>query len=375
MESSVICFGEDWGRHPGSAQDIMERLSATRTILWIDSLGLRRPRLSMDDAKRILTKARNWLRGARQPREGIVVYTPIVLPVFGSTLARRINSVILTATVKRLIRKHHLVNPILWVSCPAAEGVVGKLGESKSIYYCADEHSVFPGLSPETVRLLEESIFKKVNQVIVTSTRLLEAKAPYNTNLHYVPHGVDFDHFSKAAAPETAVPEDIARIKKPIIGFYGLIQDLIDFSLVEYLAKSRPDWSIVMVGPVLFDVGPLPSLPNLHFVGKRTREELPNYVKAFDVCMIPYKLTERTIYANPLKLRQYLASGKPVVSTPLPEVLRYEDLVKVGRTPEEYLQAVEWHLAHRSEEESLRRMDAVRDEGWDHVMDRIRSLL
>jgi glycosyltransferase involved in cell wall biosynthesis len=375
MRRSIISFGEDWNRHPGSAQDIMQRLSATHKILWVDSLGLRRPRLTLEDGKRIMMKIFNWMKGARPALKTLIVYTPLVLPFYGSKLARSINNMILRASIKRLIKKHELTDITLWVSCPSAEGVVGKLGEVKSIYYCADEHSVFPGMSQETVRALEKSLSKKVDVMIVTSQNLYDTKKYHTRNIELIPHGVDFEHFSKASLTDTVVPSDILEIRKPIIGFYGLIQDLIDFELVRYVAEYNPNWSIVMIGPVIFDAGPLPSLPNLHFMGARRLEELPNYVKGFDVCMIPYKLVTRTIYANPLKLRQYLASGKPVVSTALPEVKRYDGFVKIADDGKEYVQHIQFLLDNDTVEDGRKRMDAIRGESWDRIMAKIESLL
>ena len=375
MPRPVICFGEDWNRHPGAAQDIMERLSATRKVLWIDSLGLRRPRLTLDDGKRVLSKIGKWLRGAKTASPTVMVYTPLVLPFYGSKVARAINALILKISIRRLLRRHGLADPVLWVSCPAGAGVVGKLGEAKSIYYCADEHSVFPGMSLEVVTELEQELFKKADLVIVTSKNLYDKKKAYHDNITLIPHGVDFAHFSKAARPETVVPDDLQRIKKPIIGFYGLIQDLIDFDLVRHVAEARPGWSVVMIGPVIFDAGPLPSLPNLHFLGRRDLQDLPSYVKGFDVCMIPYKLVDRTIYANPLKLRQYLASGKPVVSTPLPEVMKYGGLVKIGKDRDEYVRHIEFLLERDTPEDSRTRMDAVRGESWECIMQQIEPLV
>jgi len=130
-----------------------------------------------------------------------------------------------------------------------------------------------------------------------------------------------------------------------------------------------------MIGPTIFDVGNLPRLPNIHFMGGRSREQLPNYVKSFDVCMIPYKVVERTIYANPLKLRQYLASGRPVVSTPLPEVKKYEGLVKIAKDPADYVRHIEFLLDHDTPKDARRRMDAVRGEDWEGILKRIEALL
>ena len=210
---------------------------------------------------------------------------------------------------------------------------------------------------------------------MVTSKPLYEKKRKFNPNTILIPHGVDFDHFSRAASPDTVVPTDIGRISKPIIGFYGLIQDLIDFDLITYIAEKRPDWSIVMIGPTIFDVGDLPSLRNIHFLGPRKREDLPNYVKAFDVCIIPYKLVERKIYASPLKLRQYMASSKPVVSTALPEVMNYTHLVKIANSREEYLSHIAFLLAEDTAEDAKQRMNAARAESWEHIMKRIEQVL
>ncbi len=375
MARPIVCFGEDWGRHPGAAQDIMERLAATRKVLWIDSLGLRRPRLTLDDAKRAINKIRYWSKGARSALPTVIVYTPLVLPFYGSRVARVINAWILRMGITRLLKRNGMTNPVLWVSCPAGEGVVGRLGETKSIYYCADEHSVFPGMSAETVKELEQKLFKKVDTVIVTSSNLYEKKTAFHKNIACIPHGVDFAHFSQAASAETIVPDDLQGIKKPIVGFYGLIQDLIDFELVRYVAQARPDWSVVMIGPVIFDAGSLPSLPNLYFLGGRELRDLPKYVKGFSVCIIPYKLVDRTIYANPLKLRQYLASGKPVVSTPLPEVMRYGGLVRIGKSPEEYVRHIEYLMDYDTPKDSRERMDAVREESWESVMCQIEPLV
>jgi glycosyltransferase involved in cell wall biosynthesis len=375
MARPIVCFGEDWGRHPGAAQDIMERLAATRTVLWIDSLGLRRPHLTLDDARRVIVKLKNWSKGARSALPMVLVYTPLVLPFYGSKVARAINALILRIGIRRLLKRNGMVDPVLWVSCPAGAGVVGELGEAKSIYYCADEYSVFPGMSREVVTELEQELFKKVDLVIVTSKNLYDKKKPFHDNITLIPHGVDFAHFSKAARPETVVPDGLQRIKKPIIGFYGLIQDLIDFDLVCHVVKARPDWSVVMIGPVIFDAGPLPALPNLHFLGGRDLQDLPSYVKGFDVCMIPYKLVDRTIYANPLKLRQYLASGKPVVSTPLPEVMKYGGLVKIGKDRDEYVRHIEFLLEHDTPECSRTRMDAVRGESWECIIQQIDPLV
>jgi glycosyltransferase involved in cell wall biosynthesis len=381
LKKTIICFAEDWARFPSSAQEIMSRLSVDYRILWIDSLGLRAPRLCKDDLKRIWSKLGKWFKGPESCHPNktedteIMVYTPIVIPYFRYGFIRWINQWILRLELRALIKKYDFGHRILWIACPAAADMVGKLGEERSIYYCADEHAELPGMSRELVDKLEEKLLKKVDCVLVTSEALLSWKKPKNAATVYIPHGVDFDHFIKATAESTPIPDDIKVYPKPIIGYYGLIQDLIDIELIQCIAQSRPDWSVAMIGPVIFDIKSLPELPNLFFLGARPYSTLPNYLKAFDVCLIPYRNTERMRYANPLKLRQYLAAGKPVISTPVPESLRYQDVIRIGHTPEEFINQIEQALHINSTEEITRRINRVKPEAWDKILPQIEKLL
>jgi glycosyltransferase involved in cell wall biosynthesis len=381
IKKSIICFAEDWARFPSSAQEIMGRLSSEYRILWIDSLGLRAPRFGKEDAQRIWQKLVKWCKGTQSQSAGntggsaILVYTPIVIPYHRYRLVRWLNHWILLLQIRLQIKKHQLKHRILWIACPSAEDMIGTLGEEKSIYYCADEHAELPGMSRQLVARLEASLMNKVDCVLVTSEALLSRKKPKNAATIYIPHGVDFDHFLLATAASTPIPDDIKVFPKPIIGYYGLIQDLIDFELIQFIAQSRPDWSVIMIGPVIFDIKSLPKLPNLYFLGARPYSTLPNYLKVFDVCLIPYKNTERMIYANPLKLRQYLAAGKPVVSTPVPESLRYQDVINIGYTPEEFVAEINQALSANPREAIEKRIDRVRPEAWDNILPQIKELL
>src|SRR5438445_346788 len=161
---------------------------------------------------------------------------------------------------------------------------------------------------------------------------------------------LDVAHFARALDPTTGVPEDLRRLPRPIIGFFGLLADWVDMSLVRELALARPGWSFALIGKATTDLGALRGLANVYLLGQKPYSVLPGYCRGFDVGIIPFRRNELTIRANPLKLREYLAAGVPVVSTRLPEVARYEGLVHLADGVEGFLTAISAALGQRSEE-------------------------
>jgi len=289
-------------------------------------------------------------------------------------MVRRINAHLISRSLFRLIRSHHISDYSLMTTYPAAEGVFIRFPHVRRLYYCADEYTTLPGLDPALVRSLEDSLLGTVDVVITPSRALHDSKSRLHPNVVYLPHGVDFDHFAATSHPSTSIPSEIAALPRPVIGFHGLVQELIDFDMIDAIARERPTWSIVLVGRRNFDAVALPKRPNIHYLGDRTYSEIPRYLKGFDVCLIPYRLVPRTLYANPVKLREYLATGKPIVSTPLPEVLAFGDLVEVATTAQEFLERIERCL-RRPDAQSARRMTAVRDQTWASRAAVLHSLL
>ncbi|MEW5948592.1 MAG: glycosyltransferase [Thermodesulfobacteriota bacterium] len=382
---NLVFFGEDWGRHPSTAQFIAKKLLARGyKIVWVDSLGLRQPKINKDDFCRIMHKALTVATQRLTNKKNIAAgnenstfihFVPLVIPFHKYALVRVINRAILTRKIRRILKDNNIANPVLVVACPGAEGVVGAIGESKSVYYCADEYSVFPGLDTGLVKKLEKHILEKIDCIIATSRGLYDKKKVEGKPTYLLPHGVEYDHFSKASLPGTEIPEDIRLLKRPIIGYHGLIQDLIDFDIIKGIARKRPDWSIVMIGDRIFDVNNVPTEKNIHFLGRKPYEELPNYIKAFDVCLIPYKIVERTMYSNPVKLREYLASGKPIVSTPQPEVLYYKRYLKIASDARGFVDAIEALLSNDTGEDRRLRMGIAEQETWEKVVDKFEHIL
>ena len=367
QKNFIISIAEDWGRLPSSSQHIMRVLSREYSILWVDSLGLRTPSVSKKDLKRVFQKLGRFFSGIKEKEPNIYVYSPLVLPYFQNRLARKINQFILTWSLKFFLSKKKAQKRILWAACPTAEGLVGMLKEEKSIYYCADEYSEFTGYSKKLVKELEEELLKKVDLVLVVSDKLFLTKREYNPNIFLIPHGVEFEHFSKYNSSPVELPADLKNVMKPVIGYYGLIRDWIDFELLQKISE-RKDWSLVFIGPTSTDVSAIRGKENVHFLGPKDYEELPLYLQGFDVCIIPYELTEVTINARPLKLFEYLASGKPVVSTPLPSVLPYGKVVRIGSTNEEFIQQIEKSLLEKDESLKKKRIDLARENSWEKLV-------
>ena len=256
--------------------------------------------------------------------------------------------------------------PITWFMVPHLASVLGHLGEKLSVYYCIDDYASLPDVDVLAVREMDEEMTRKADLVFVASETLLETKLRLNPDTHVSPHGVDVYHFAQARDESTPTPEDTSGLSHPIVGFFGLIERWIDLDLIDYLAEQRPRWTFLLIGRLAVPLDDEKRCPNMHFLGKRSYAELPSYGKQFDVAIIPYHLTKQVLHANPLKLREYLAMGKPIVSVRTPEIEKYGDFVAIADSREEFLAKLDAALAHPdSPEDARRRVSRVAGESWD----------
>ena len=222
-----------------------------------------------------------------------------------------------------------------------ALSLMKKMG-AKIVYDCNDDFSTFPGISNNSlVRKTEENLIKSSSLVIATSRMLTERAMRLNLNSHYVPNAVDFCHFNKATQ-KLKKPRDIENLHSPIIGFIGGIFDWVDIDLICKLAELHPDYSVLLVGPAVTKVDQFLKYTNIKMVGAKEYRILPMYLSSIDVCLIPFKVNKFTLAANPIKLYEYLAAGKPVVSTALPEVYKNgSEIVHVGHDSADFIKKVE----------------------------------
>ncbi|HWG41259.1 MAG TPA: glycosyltransferase [Gemmataceae bacterium] len=362
-DQTIICLANNYFFDPTSKHHVMRELSKSNNVLWINWHASRRPSLNRRDFSSILEKLKQFRRGLVQVDERFWVLTPFVVPLPSSSLARKLNRWLLQVQTRRALR-HLPGRRQVWSFTADVGPLVGSFGEERVIYYCVDEFAAFSGYDVETTRRLDRELCEMSDLVLTTSQALYNSKRVYNSNTLFVPHGVLYDHFAQALTADFPVAPDLADLPRPVIGYYGLIQDWQDLDLLAEVARRRPQWSIALVGKVQIDIARFRLIPNMHFLGQRPHADLPHYSRGFDVATIPHKINELTRNMNPIKLREYLAAGLPVVSTPLPEVRVYEPEVRIAEGADGWVAALEKAITDRSCENDRRRSALVATEGW-----------
>ena len=369
----MLCFSHDWSADPLSKTHLMRLLSRDNRVLWINSIGYRTPTASRRDLARAFRKVIAAAAPVREPEPNLHVLNPLVIPAHGSTWVKRFNRWALRAQVERAMRRLRFERPINWVFNPAAAVVAGSLGEDLLIYYCVDEYAAFAGVAGPRLVSMERELLARAELVITSSERLYRSKRSHNARTALVRHGVDWSHFHRALDPRTQLPADIAALPRPILGYFGLIaRDWVDQDLIVHTARQFPQASIVMLGKITMDVSALRRMPNVHLLGHRPYQTLPAYCKGFDAALIPFPINAATLNANPLKAREYLAAGLPVVSTAIPEV-RVLGSCMIGRDPEEFVGQIREALA--SPGPCPERSNSIRHESWEARLSQITRLV
>jgi glycosyltransferase involved in cell wall biosynthesis len=233
-------------------------------------------------------------------------------------------------------------NPVQWFYDPmAVKAFAGKMDESAIVYDCMDQLSQFRGAPPELVRR-ERELLALADVVFAGGPKIHRAKAAYNSNCHAYGCGVDVKHFAQAREEATEVPADLAgRVGSgPVLGFFGVVDERMDYELIATLADADPNWNLVIVGPqAKVEESTLPKRQNIHWMGGRDYSQLPAYTKRFDVCMMPFALNEATEFINPTKALEYMAAGKPIVSSAVEDVvLQFSQVTAIARSHAEFVE-------------------------------------
>ncbi len=368
----MLCFSHDWTGDPLSKTHLMRLLARDNRILWVNSIGYRSPSLgNKHDLSRIAQKLKAATVPLREVEKNLFVFSPLSIPAFGNPVVRALNARSLRWQVRRAMRKLRFRRPVSWVFNPAAGVLAGTLGEERIVYYCVDEYTAFKGVDTSTLAAIERELIDRADLVIVSAEKLLHSKRSLTAPTILVRHGVDYEHFASTLHPVTAMPDEVARLPKPLIGYFGLIaDDWVDIPLLIHVARSFPTGSLVMLGKVTMDVSALKSEPNIHLLGRKPYADLPAFCKGFDVAIIPFPINEVTLNANPLKAREYLAAGLPVISTAIPEVQVLGNCL-IGSTPEEFVTRVREGLAAPGPNSSRSR--SMESESWSARIEEIRS--
>jgi len=363
---NIVCFAKDWKEDPTSCNHVLRELSKRNRVLWVNSISTRAPNLASGrDLKKIFNRIFGFLKGAQQVDRQMWLFTPFVLPLHHHRWAIHLNRLILNFTLGYVRRRLGMRHFQLWTFVPTSAEYVGRLGEDLLVYYCTDEWSGFSSVQGRKVGEMVESLATRASVVFATSRPLVEKLRRLNQETHLASHGVKYEAFARALDAATPVPAELASLPRPRLGFYGLIEEWLDLDLLAFLAERHPEWSIVLVGKVCVDVHPLKRFPNVYFTGRKPHAELPGFCKGFDVALIPHKVTELTRHMNPIKLREYMSAGLPIVSTDLPEMRLFPDACTVAQSYEQFEAAVLAAMAQDSPAKRAQRSEAMRDQTWD----------
>ncbi len=382
---TILAFTKDWNDVPTCTTHVLREMGKTMPVLWINSIGTRKPSLaSPRDFRRVVRRVREGFRRADHKENQLSVLSPVVLPKAQSAFVKELNGRLLAWAVGRETRSMGRENIELWAFIPNAVDYVGSLGEKKIIYYCPDDWTKFTFLDANWINRCEQELLRKASVVFATSRYLVEKFRPIaHDRVHYLPHGVNYELFAQALSPDLPIPADLAQIRtsslqSPIIGFYGNLYDWIDFDLLAELARLRPAWSFVMIGPVLADITRFQAIPNVHFLGRREPQQLPAYCKGFDVALIPYRLTDpRMESVNPVKLRELLAAGVPVVATDVPEIRGLSQFAQIAHSPSQFITALAGFIEENYRNPNRRReiSEERREDTWSNRVREIRRIV
>lgn len=368
---NIIVFSDDWGRYPSTLQHICKILIKSNKLIWIGSLGLRKPKFTIQDFKRVIEKIKKLfsskLTNNQSYEPNITILNPFVIPYHDFILFRLMNNYFIAKKIKKFLNENSLESPIIFTSSPIIHSIISEIKNSSSWYFCLDDYTKFEGAF-SSIEFLEKELLKEVDGIFAVSQPLLETKKTVTGKNFFLPQGVDVNHFARAN-DNTANP--LQKLSKPIVGFFGLISAWIDVDLIFRAAEKLTSANFVVIGKIDNLEMKIPELSNLHFIGAVPFNELPCYSKNFDVGLIPFKINELTMAVNPLKLLEYFATGIPVVSTAMPEVAKFGELVYISDNEEEFVQCIEKAINEKNEVLRNKRIETAKKISWEFVSENI----
>jgi glycosyltransferase involved in cell wall biosynthesis len=358
-EPALVCFSHlRWDFVYQRPQHLLSRAARTRRVVYIEE--------PIGDARRPCLET-------RRDGSGVLIVTPHIPPDGGAMHVR--------ALLDFFLSTNDLHDFVAWYYTPMALEFSGHLRPAATIYDCMDELSAFAG-APAGIREKERALLARADLVLTGGRSLYEAKRALHGNVQECPSSVDVRHFARARQPQPE-PADQEDIPKPRIGFFGVLDERLDLHLLRNIARLCPGWHFVMVGPVAkIDPGQLPSRPNIHYLGAKSYQALPSYIAGWEVAMLPFARNEATRFISPTKTPEYLAAGRPVVSTSIPDVVRPygdEGLARIADTPELFVEAIRAALCDPASR-WLPRADAFLslnswDATWARIAERVRAVV
>lgn len=379
----IICISMTfWDAVWLSNHQYMKRLSEHNRVLYVERpvtfLSYFSPNQREFVSRQI---GRWWSGGVRQISENLYVASPPpVSPLRFEKPINWFNQQMRARWAQGAARKLGFQNPLLWIYDPDAGAMIGHVGEKMALYAVTDDHPTMAQRSNrvQAMRAREQELLERSDLVLTTTENLRDIKREGNPNTHYVPHGIDSAHFSKALDPTLEPMPELAEIRGTMIGIIGQINQRIDVETLTEAARRHPEWTLVFIGPVVrerVDISAMEAMPNIRFLGRRSSEDLPRYLKSISLCLIPYHLDDHTRYMHPLKTLEYLAAGRPVVASPLPALEIYGEYIQLAGDTETFIAAMERALAEDTPEKQQARAAYASQHTWEHRLEKISTLV
>jgi len=357
----------------------MQKLAAKNKILYVnpfssDLLGA----VKKGFGRRVVRKVKSMSRFLRRPENNLYVFSPIFFPFQGNKIIDAVNNFFLRLQIRIVCLLLRMSQPILWVENVRAADILEWFNPSLIVYHVSDLFGEDGyTANPAALRQREERISQASDVLICVSKRLYEAKKAEQDKVFYLPHGVDFQLFRDAENNAGDSFMQLANIPKPIAGYYGTMTAFNDIELLQYCASHLKDVSFVLAGQVTGgNYEDLSKLSNVYFLGRIPYQQIPALCACFDVCLLQWKMSKWIRYCHPLKFFEYMASGKPIVSIPIDEIVEnYSDVVSVAEGKEEYCKAITWELNNDTNERVQRRIEAAKEHSWDSHIEQLSQII
>lgn len=382
---TIVCFSsQPWEDGMWTnKQHVMSRVAKQHRVVFVNFGGQSPFKFAKNNGVSLASLGRPSVRRVDTSLEVLDVWAPTWLNFLGrGHAAREWNDFEHRVdVVNRWLREQGIEDVVVWVYHPGYGASVARLPQRLVVYDCVDEYSAFPEFkgAEEWIRRRERELCQLASVVTCTAPALYETKRELAPGRTHLVHNVgDFAHFQQAMDSDTRVPLDLASARRPVIGFIGAVSDYkLNIDWLAHLAQARPDWTLAVIGPTGVadpgtDVARLQALPNVKLMGHRSYDELPNYLKGFDVAVIPYRINDYTRAVFPIKFFEFMASGRPVVISALPAVQRYWGATLVAETADDFVQKCQQALSADSESARERRLQLARENSWP---ERVKKLL
>lgn len=378
---NVLCFGDsDWWYHNQGHMDmqLMKQYAKFAKVLYVNSIVIRKFNIREGTMflKRLERKLHSIKQGIKSSGiKNMTIYSPLTMPVHHIPLARQLNNLILKLQIRHCTRKLNMTKPLIWVACPGAAQTAIALPRLKLVYQRSDCYEQFPGVDTHQIKRYDRLLKQHADLVIYVNRELMNREKEDCKKAVFLDHGVDYEVFANAYKDQY-VPEEMKKIPHPILGFYGSIDNhTSDISLVEKLADLLKCISIVLIGNSSVDLSSLSSHRNVYLLGQKPYSQIPHYAKCFDVCFMPWQQNEWIKACNPIKLKEYLALGKPIVSTPFTEAENYRGLIKVASDAESFAEAVQQVCDENIPEKISARRKTVINNTWEEKANQVLTTL